>query len=115
MRSALPYLNEPQGTQDRDDLSGFEDRNFPHLLRDRDVVHPNKFGFKIRFTILQSMAITSCKFTFSWSSVAPCEWAPGNPGTHPTNSPVSGSRSITAEKLRIAYLLGGSIVAPART
>jgi len=43
-----------------------------------------------------SMAITSRRLSRSSSRVAPCEWAPGNPGTYPTKKPVAVSRSITA-------------------
>jgi len=45
----------------------------------------------------RSIAITSCRLWLSSSSVSPWEWAPGKPGTKPTNKPVFGHRSITAE------------------
>src|SRR5436189_3808894 len=32
---------------------------------------------------------------------APCVWAPGHPGTYPTSTPVSGSRSTTNLKVLI--------------
>ena len=41
-------------------------------------------------------AMTSFKLRFNSSSVSAWLWAPGKPGTYPTYSPVSGSRSTTA-------------------
>ncbi len=52
----------------------------------------------------RSVAMTSRRLVFNSSTVAPCECAPGKPGTKPTKSPVSGSRSITAEYVFTAWL-----------
>ena len=45
-----------------------------------------------------SIEMTSRKLDFNSSRVAPCEWAPGNPGTYPTKRSVSTSRSTIAVK-----------------
>src|SRR5437667_6815383 len=44
-------------------------------------------------------AITSFRLRLSSSSVSPWLWAPGKPGTYPTYTPVSGSRSTTSTTL----------------
>src|SRR6266404_3147162 len=44
---------------------------------------------------------------------APCVWAPGHPGTYPTSTPVSGSRSTT--NLKVLIVRSSCRLAPSNT
>ena len=100
VRAFLPNLDEAQTLEKGDDLTRFQRGQRAHL-RDPDGLDRHELGLEFRLPILEEHATTSCRFACSSSSDSPWLCAPGQPGTWPTNRPVSGSRSMTTLKVRM--------------
>jgi hypothetical protein len=104
VRTALAYLNKAQALQDRDNFGGLEDRDIAHDSGDRDVLNPNEFRFKNWLTVLEKHRKDFTKISVQFVERRALRVCAGKPGTKPTKRLVSGSRSITAEYVFMAWL-----------
>jgi hypothetical protein len=96
VRASLSKLQEPEGLQDRDDLARLENRQMAHPQRTVIVCVPTNSAPNFGSPSSRSISRTSWRFLFNSSNVAAWLCAPGNPGTYPTYSRVSGHCSTTA-------------------
>jgi hypothetical protein len=65
-------------------------------LSDEDRLRPDEFRLQRRLTVLQEHGDDLTQVGVQLVEAVPLAVTPGNPGTYPTKTPVSGSRSITA-------------------
>lgn len=96
MRTALPHNRKTETFQDTADLGRFKNGERTHDQATATFCVPRNSASSLGSPSSSSMAMTSRRLAFSSSSVSACECAPGKPGTYPTSSPVTGSRSTTA-------------------
>ena len=102
VRTALPHSDKAQPLQKAANLSGFQDGNRSHAQATAKFCVPTNSASNWGSPSSNNIATTSRKLTFNSSSDSACECAPGNPGTYPTSSPVTESRSTMAVKFFIA-------------
>ena len=68
----------------------------PADLGDEDRLRADELCLELRFAVLQEHGDHFAQVGVQLVQAVPWLWAPGNPGTYPTKTPVSGSRSMTA-------------------
>ena len=94
-------LRRNPGPREGNDFPGLERGQLAHYAT-LMVWTPTNSDSSLGSPSSRSMLTTSCRLPCSSSRVSPWLCAPGKPGTWPTNKPVSGSRSTTKLKLRMA-------------
>ena len=81
VRAALSNFDEPEAFQNPGDLTGFEDREVAHSYATLTVCVPMNSPSSLGSPSSRSIATTSSRFFRNSSMLAPCECAPGHPGT----------------------------------
>ena len=110
--TSLAYFDEAGIAQDCRYLTWLQNWRCCHDSQTRTLCVPTNSASNSGSPSSSSISMTSRRLEFNSSREDACECAPGKPGTYPTNSPVSGSRSTTA----VNYLgIADSLLAPRAT
>jgi hypothetical protein len=92
------HFHEAEPSQNGNNFGRFQDRNVAHgISGNADILDAHEFRFEFGLAILQQHGDDLLEIDREFIERGGCEWAPGKPGTKPTNKPVCASRSITAE------------------
>ncbi len=96
MRTTLAHRHKAEPLEETAYFRGFENGERTHNQATARFCVPTNSASRWGSPSSSSIAMTSRRLVLSSSSVSACECAPLNPGTYPTSSPVTESRSTTA-------------------
>lgn len=97
VRSALPHFDETRLNKNGGNLDRLQNGDVPHALRNRDVLDTDELRFELGIAVLEEHGNNFLQIAIELVQRGALRMGAGEAGTKPTNSPVCGSRSMTAE------------------